>query len=76
MARWKKGLIIGVCLLCVAGFVIAFLIRYRAKRGSESYSPPSVSVAPMPDFALNKIPPLSSFLSVTGKRETTVELSV
>ncbi|XP_053493644.1 platelet endothelial cell adhesion molecule isoform X2 [Ictalurus furcatus] len=32
IARWKQGLISGVCLLCVTGLVIAFVIRYRANR--------------------------------------------
>ncbi|XP_046703839.1 platelet endothelial cell adhesion molecule isoform X3 [Silurus meridionalis] len=32
MARWKKGLITGVCLMLVTGIVFAFVIRYRAMR--------------------------------------------
>ncbi|XP_060774583.1 platelet endothelial cell adhesion molecule isoform X3 [Neoarius graeffei] len=38
MANWKKGLIIGVCLLVVTGLVLAFLLRHRAKRGKVSVS--------------------------------------
>lgn len=46
MPDWKKGLIAAMCLLGVTALVLALVITYRAKRGSESYSPPSVSVAP------------------------------
>lgn len=46
MARWKKGIICGACLLCVSAIVVFLLMRYRAKRGRETYSPPSVALAP------------------------------
>ncbi|XP_026868166.2 platelet endothelial cell adhesion molecule isoform X2 [Electrophorus electricus] len=35
MARWKKALIIGACLLALAVVVVVVLIRYRAKRGKR-----------------------------------------
>ncbi|MCJ8730093.1 hypothetical protein PDJAM_G00114230 [Pangasius djambal] len=36
MARWKKGLIVGTCLLCVTGLVLAVLVMYyKAKRGKR-----------------------------------------
>ncbi|KAK3575395.1 hypothetical protein QTP86_025800, partial [Hemibagrus guttatus] len=35
MARWKEGLIIGVCVLCVFGLIFLFLKRYWAKRGKR-----------------------------------------
>ncbi|KAL2087139.1 hypothetical protein ACEWY4_018198 [Coilia grayii] len=35
LATWKKGLIVVVCLLVVAALVIAFIVRYKAKRGKR-----------------------------------------
>ncbi|XP_022530947.2 platelet endothelial cell adhesion molecule isoform X2 [Astyanax mexicanus] len=34
MARWKKGVIAGSCLLCVSVTVFCLVMRYRAKRGT------------------------------------------
>ncbi|XP_026765492.3 platelet endothelial cell adhesion molecule isoform X3 [Pangasianodon hypophthalmus] len=65
MARWKKGLIVGTCLLCVTGLVLAVLVMYyRAKRGSESYSPPSKACDSQKRRLSNLIPMTPSFLAL------------
>lgn len=70
LANWKKALIAVFCMLVVALLVLLIVMRYKAKRGRETYSPTASPVWPV-----NQIP-FSTFLSITGKREMAAELSM
>ncbi|XP_068078052.1 platelet endothelial cell adhesion molecule isoform X4 [Danio rerio] len=50
LAKWKKILTVAFCLLILALVVIFIVLRYKAKRGRETYNPPASQAAHMPDL--------------------------
>uniref|UniRef100_A0A671PZE2 Si:dkey-237i9.8 n=1 Tax=Sinocyclocheilus anshuiensis TaxID=1608454 RepID=A0A671PZE2_9TELE len=50
LAMWKKGLIAMFCMLLVALLVLFIVMRYKAKRGRETYSPPASQAAHLSDL--------------------------
>uniref|UniRef100_A0A673JZ69 Si:dkey-237i9.8 n=1 Tax=Sinocyclocheilus rhinocerous TaxID=307959 RepID=A0A673JZ69_9TELE len=50
LAMWKKGLIAVFCMLLVALLVLFIVMRYKAKRGRETYSPPASQAAHLSDL--------------------------
>lgn len=49
LAMWKKALIAVFCMLLVVLLVLFIVMRYKAKRGRETYSPPALQAAHMSD---------------------------